>query len=158
MQLQLTVSVQMQWLQHTPNLNLILALIGKWSYLARSQQQRIIVLPVVFVIFIGVHIDLISVAESFVMVSLNGRRQLQGAFSKLGMKQRKHFSVELHLLVVLKFFGCEGNHASSLSGKQGLRIGKGNSVLNYLRRGVEAILSISSDTIRMCSDCSSNTG
>jgi len=46
----------------------------------------------------------------------------------------------------LKFFGCEGNHASALSVKQGLGIGKG-SVLNYLRRGVEAILSIFPDTV-----------
>jgi hypothetical protein len=62
------------------------------------------------------------------------------------MKQRKHFSVELHLLVVLKFFGCEGNHASALSVKQGLGIAKG-SVLNYLRRGVDAILSLFPDTV-----------
>ncbi len=68
------------------------------------------------------------------------------AFSKCGMKQRKHFSVELHLLVVLKFFGCQGNHASAFSVKQGLGIGKG-SVMNYLRRGVDAILSLFPDTV-----------
>jgi hypothetical protein len=68
------------------------------------------------------------------------------AFSKCGLKQRKHFSVELHLLVMLKYFGSEGNAASPLMVKQGLGIAKG-SVLNYLRRGVDAILSLFPDTV-----------
>jgi hypothetical protein len=42
------------------------------------------------------------------------------AFSKRGLKQRKHFSIKLHLLVVLKYFGSEGNAAVALSVQQGL--------------------------------------
>ncbi len=57
-----------------------------------------------------------------------------------------HFSVELHLLVLLKFLGSEGNAASALSVKQGLGIGKG-SVLNYIRRAVDAVLSLFVDTV-----------
>jgi hypothetical protein len=68
------------------------------------------------------------------------------AFSKRELKQRKHFSMELHLLVVLKYFGSEGNAAVALSVKQGLGIAKG-SVLNYLRKGVDAILSLFPDTV-----------
>jgi hypothetical protein len=68
------------------------------------------------------------------------------AFSKHGLKQRKHFSVELHLLVVWKYFGSKGNAGSTLSVKQGLGIAKG-SVMNYLRRGVDAILFLFPDTV-----------
>jgi hypothetical protein len=67
-------------------------------------------------------------------------------FSKRGLKQRKHFSVELHLLVVLNYFGSEGNAGSTLSIKQGLGIAKG-CVMNYLRRGVDAVLSLFPDTV-----------
>ncbi len=54
--------------------------------------------------------------------------------------------MELHLLVVLKYFGSEGNAGSTLSIKQGLGIAKG-SVMNYLRRGDGAVLSLFPDTV-----------
>jgi hypothetical protein len=63
------------------------------------------------------------------------------AFGKHGKKQRKHFSVELHLLVLLKYMGAEGNGCSAINLKHGLGIGKG-SVTNYLRRAVDAVLSL----------------
>jgi hypothetical protein len=68
------------------------------------------------------------------------------AFGRHGKRQRKHFSVELHLLVLLKYMGAEGNGCSAINLKHGLGIGKG-SVTNYLRRAVEAVLSLFSDTV-----------
>jgi hypothetical protein len=68
------------------------------------------------------------------------------AFGKHGKKQRKHFSVELHLLVLLKYMGAEGNGCSAINLKHGLGIGKG-SVTNYLRRAVDAVLSLFSKTV-----------
>jgi hypothetical protein len=68
------------------------------------------------------------------------------AFSKCGLNQRKHFSMELYLLVVLKYFGSKGKAGSTLLVKQGLGIAKGG-VINYLRRGVDAILSLFPDTV-----------
>jgi hypothetical protein len=68
------------------------------------------------------------------------------SFGKHGLRQRMHFSVQLHLLVLLKLLGSEGNAASALSVKQGLGIGKG-SVLNYVRRAVDAVLSLFDDTV-----------
>ena len=68
------------------------------------------------------------------------------AFSSLGKKQRKYFSLELHLLVLLKYLGSEGNSCSALYLKQGLGIGKG-SVMNYLMRAVDAVLSLFHDTV-----------
>jgi hypothetical protein len=62
-------------------------------------------------------------------------------FHKRGLKQRKHFTSELHLPVLLKYMGLEGNAASLLNVKQGLGIGKG-SVKNYLERAVDAVLSL----------------
>ncbi len=60
------------------------------------------------------------------------------AFGRNGKKQRKHFSVELHLLVLLKYMGAEGNGCSTIYLKQGLGIGK-VSVTNFLRRAVDAV-------------------
>jgi len=68
------------------------------------------------------------------------------SFAKNGLKQRKHFSVELHLLVLLKFLGSEGNAASAIVVKHGLGLGKG-SVQNYIRRATDAVLSVFSDTV-----------
>jgi hypothetical protein len=68
------------------------------------------------------------------------------AFHKRGLKQRKHFRSELHLLVLLKFMGSEGNAASFLNVKQGVGIGKG-SVKNYLERAVDAVLSLFNGTV-----------
>jgi hypothetical protein len=45
----------------------------------------------------------------------------------------------------LKFLTFEGNAASALAVKQGLGFGKGH-ILNYLRNGVDAILSLLDDT------------
>ena len=53
------------------------------------------------------------------------------AFRRNGLKQRKHYSTELHLLVLLKYMGSEGNACTALAVKEGLGIGKG-SVRNYL--------------------------
>ncbi len=66
------------------------------------------------------------------------------SFGKHGLRQRKHFSIELYMLVLLKLLGSEGNAASALSVKQGLGIGKG-SLLNYIRRAVDAVLSLFDD-------------
>jgi hypothetical protein len=60
------------------------------------------------------------------------------SFAKNGLKQRKHFSPELHLLVLLKLLGSDGNTASAIVAKHGLR-GKG-SVPNYIRRATDASL------------------
>ena len=79
--------------------------------------------------------------RSFAAVLKNHR-----AFQKRGLKQRKHFSSVLHLLVLLKYMGSEGNAASLLTVKQGLGIGKG-SVKNYLERAVDAVLSLFNDTV-----------
>ena len=68
------------------------------------------------------------------------------AFGVHGKKQRKHFSAELHLLVLLKYMGSEGNASSAINLKHGLGIGKG-SVTNYLRRAVDAVLSLFSQTV-----------
>jgi hypothetical protein len=64
--------------------------------------------------------------RSFAAVLKNHR-----AFHKRGVKQRRHFSLELHLLVLPKFMGSEGNASSALNVKQGLGIGK-DSVKNDL--------------------------
>jgi len=68
------------------------------------------------------------------------------AFGTLGKKQRKHFSAELHLLVLLKYMGAEGNGCSAIYLKHGLGTGKG-TVTNYLRRAVDAVLSLFSETV-----------
>jgi hypothetical protein len=57
-----------------------------------------------------------------------------------GKKQRKHFCVELHFLILLKHLGTQGNGGSISQLKLGLGIGKG-SVYNYLRQAVDAVLS-----------------
>jgi hypothetical protein len=62
------------------------------------------------------------------------------------IKQRRHFSHKLHLLVAFKYFGSQGNAASAFHVKDGLDLGKG-SVLNYLDRAVAAILSFQSKSI-----------
>jgi len=48
--------------------------------------------------------------------------------------------------VLLKYVGSEGNSSSALYLKQGLEIGKG-SVRNYLRRAVDAVLSLFHDIV-----------
>ena len=68
------------------------------------------------------------------------------AFTTNGKKQRKHFSAELHLLVLLKYMGAQGNACSALYVKNGLSIGKG-SVVNYIRRAMDAVLSLFPDTV-----------
>jgi hypothetical protein len=68
------------------------------------------------------------------------------SFAPNGKKQRKHFSAELHLLVLMKYLGAEGKGSSAINLKQGLGIGKG-SVFNYLRRAVDAVLSICGEAI-----------
>jgi hypothetical protein len=68
------------------------------------------------------------------------------AFSWNGLKQRKHFSTELHLLVLLKYIGSKDNACTSITVKEGLGIGKG-SVRVYLLRAVEAVLSLFKDTV-----------
>jgi hypothetical protein len=68
------------------------------------------------------------------------------AFGVHGKNQRKHFSAELHLLVLLKYMGAEGNACSAINVKHGRGIGKG-SVTNYLRRAVDAVLSLFSQTV-----------
>ena len=68
------------------------------------------------------------------------------AFSWNGLKQRKHFSTELHLLVLLKYIGSKDNACTSITVKEGLGIGKG-SVRVYLLRAVEAVLSLFKDII-----------
>jgi hypothetical protein len=67
------------------------------------------------------------------------------SFARNGLKQRKHFSPELHLLVPLKSLGSEDNAASAIIVKQGLGLGKG-SVLNYVRRATDAHRSMISFT------------
>ncbi len=62
------------------------------------------------------------------------------------VKQRKHYSHKLHLLVTLKYFGSQGNACSAINVKDGLGIGKG-SVANYVNRTVAAILSLQSRSI-----------
>jgi hypothetical protein len=68
------------------------------------------------------------------------------SFAPNGKKQRKHFSAELHLLVLMKYLGAERNGSSAVHVKQGLGIGKG-SVLNYLRRAIDAVLSICGEAV-----------
>jgi hypothetical protein len=67
------------------------------------------------------------------------------AFHHNGLKQRKHYSIELHLLVLLKYKGSGGNTCTALAVKEGLGIGKG-SARNYCLRAVEAVLSLFKDT------------
>ena len=68
------------------------------------------------------------------------------SFARNGLKQRKHFSAELHLLVLLKFLGLEGNAATAIHVKQGLGLGKG-SIRNYILRAVDAVLSLFSQIV-----------
>ncbi len=68
------------------------------------------------------------------------------AFHHNGLKQRKHYSTELHLLVLLKFMGSEGDACTALAVKEGLRIEKG-SVRTYLLRVVESVLLLFKDTV-----------
>jgi hypothetical protein len=56
-----------------------------------------------------------------------------------GKKQRKHFCVELHFLILLKYLGTQGNGGSISQLKLRLGIGKG-SVYNYLHWAVDAVL------------------
>jgi len=51
---------------------------------------------------------------------------------------------EHHLLVTLNYHGSEGNGANALNVKEGLGVSKG-STLNYMKRGVAAILSLGKD-------------
>jgi hypothetical protein len=62
------------------------------------------------------------------------------------VKQWKHLSHKLHLLVTLKYFGSEGNASSISHVKDGLGIGKG-SVLNYVERTVTALLTFQKRSI-----------
>ncbi len=48
------------------------------------------------------------------------------SFQCRDLKQRKHFSHKLHLLVTLKYFGSKGNACSAINVKDGLGIGKGS--------------------------------
>jgi len=68
------------------------------------------------------------------------------AFSTNGKKQRKHFTAELHLLVLLKYMGTQGNACSAFYVKNGLGIGKG-SVVSYVMRAMDAVLSLFPDTV-----------
>jgi hypothetical protein len=68
------------------------------------------------------------------------------AFERQGKRQRKQFSVELHLFVLLKYMGAEGNGFSATNLNHGLGIGKG-SVTNYLRRAVDTLLSLFSEMV-----------
>lgn len=61
-------------------------------------------------------------------------------------KQRKHFSAELHLLVLLKYMHAEGNGCSAIHLKHGLGTGK-DTVTNSLRRAVDAVLLLFSETV-----------
>ncbi len=67
------------------------------------------------------------------------------AFHQNGLKQRKHYITELHLLVLLKYMGSNSNACTAIAVKEVLGIGKG-SVRNYLVRAVEAVLSLFKDT------------
>ena len=58
--------------------------------------------------------------------------------------QCQHMTPEHHLLVTLKYLGSEGNGANALNVKEGLGVSKG-SILNYVNRGVAAILSLGKD-------------
>jgi hypothetical protein len=62
------------------------------------------------------------------------------------VKQRKHYSHKLHLLVTLKYFGSQGNACSAINVKDGLGIGKG-TVANYVNCTVAAIISLQSRSI-----------
>jgi hypothetical protein len=62
------------------------------------------------------------------------------AFGVNGKKQRKHFCIELHFLILLKYLGTQGNGGSISQLKLGLGIGRG-SVYNYLRRAIDAVVS-----------------
>jgi hypothetical protein len=68
------------------------------------------------------------------------------SFRHHGLKQRKHYSTELHLLVLWKYKGSEGNACTALAVKEGLGIRKG-SVRNYVLRAVEAVLLLFKDTV-----------
>jgi hypothetical protein len=68
------------------------------------------------------------------------------SFTWNGKKQRKYFSAKLHLLVLLKYMGAEGNGNSANNIIQGLGISK-SSALNYLRRSVDAVSSLFSEVI-----------
>jgi hypothetical protein len=68
------------------------------------------------------------------------------SFGRNGLKQRRHFTPESHLLVLLKLLGLEDNAASGIIVKQGLGLGKG-SMLNYVRRAVDTVLSLFSHTV-----------
>jgi hypothetical protein len=45
-------------------------------------------------------------------------------FSTCGKKQRKHFSTELHLLVLLNYLGSDGNSCNALNLKKALALEK----------------------------------
>jgi hypothetical protein len=63
-----------------------------------------------------------------------------------GLKQRKHYSTELHLLVLLKYIGSKGNACTTINVKEGHSFGKG-SVRSYLLRAVEAVLSLFKESV-----------
>jgi hypothetical protein len=63
-----------------------------------------------------------------------------------GLRQRKHYSIELHLLVLLKYMGSESNACTAIAVKEELSIGEG-SVRIYLFRAVKAVLSLFKDTV-----------
>jgi hypothetical protein len=68
------------------------------------------------------------------------------AFHRNGLRQRKHYKMELHLLVLLKYMGSEGNACTAIAVKEGLGLGRG-SVRNYLLRAVKEVLSLFRDTV-----------
>jgi len=70
----------------------------------------------------------------------------QRVFSRNGLRQCKHYSIELHMLVLLKYLGSEGYSSSSIAVKEGLGIGKG-SVRNYLLRAIKGIMSLFNQTV-----------
>ncbi len=66
-------------------------------------------------------------------------------------KQSKHFVPEIHVLATLKYFGAEGNQNSSKRLRENLGMGKG-SILNYVERGVKALLSLTDHCVFWPSD------
>jgi hypothetical protein len=67
-------------------------------------------------------------------------------FQSHDLKQHKHFSPKLHLLVTMKYFDSKGNACSAINVKDALGIGKG-SVLNYVDHAVAAILLLENKSI-----------
>ncbi len=68
------------------------------------------------------------------------------AFHQNGLRQKKCYSTELHLLVLLKYMDSKGNACTAIAVKEGLGLRKG-SVRNYLLRAVNAVSSLFKDTV-----------